>query len=254
MTERKKIIAGNWKMHNNLAETRELVVGIRDAVSDVRDVEIVLGPSFTSLASAADLLKGSAVGVAAQNCHPAPKGAFTGEIAVPQLVDAGCRYVILGHSERRQFFAETDAGVAEKLRVVLDAGLVPILCVGESLAEREAGKTFDVVLGQLDGSLATLQAHELPSVVLAYEPVWAIGTGKTASDAQAEEVHARMRQHLQQAYGEALAQQVRIQYGGSVKPSNARGLLSQPNIDGALVGGASLKAADFVAIVQAARP
>lgn len=252
MSTRKVIIAGNWKMHNSLQETRELVVGLRDSLNDVRDVEVVVGPGYVSLASAAELLKGSSIGVAAQNCHAEPKGAFTGEISVPQLVDAGCRYVILGHSERRQYFGETDAGVAQKLRVVLDAGLVPIMCMGETLEQREAGQTFDVVLGQIDGGLANIQASELPSLVLAYEPIWAIGTGKTASEAQAEEVHARIRQHLGEKFGADLAEQVRIQYGGSVKPGNAQGLLAQPNIDGALVGGASLKVEDFSAIVRAA--
>ena len=252
MTARKIIIAGNWKMHNSLQETRELVVGLRERLNSVRDVEVVVGPTFVGLATAAELLKGSSIGVAAQNCHAEAKGAFTGEISVPQLLDAGCRYVILGHSERRQYFGETDAGVAQKLRVVLDAGLVPIMCMGETLEQREAGKTFDVVLGQIDGGLSKIQANELPSIVLAYEPIWAIGTGKTASDAQAEEVHARIRGHLTKSFGAALAEQVRIQYGGSVKPANARGLLAQANIDGALVGGASLKVEDFAAIVEAA--
>lgn len=251
--ERKPFVAGNWKMHNTIAEAKRLAVDLRDRVSDVRDVEIAVGPSFTALAAVAEALRGSAVGVAAQDCHHEAKGAFTGAVAVGQLVEAGCRYVIIGHSERRQFFGETDEGVARKVRATLDGDLTPILCIGETLAEREAGRTFDVVLGQLDGGLAKIAATEMARVVLAYEPVWAIGTGKTATTEQAEDVHARIRGRLQERFG-AVAEAVRIQYGGSVKPDNARALMSQPNIDGALVGGASLKADDFVAIVLAARP
>jgi len=249
---RKPFIAGNWKMHNRIDEARNLAVAVRDSVADVRDVEIAVGPSFTALRSVADLLRESGVGVAAQDCHWEPKGAYTGAQAVQQLADAGCRYVIVGHSERRQYFGETDVSVAKKVRAVLDADLTPIMCIGETLEEREAGRTFDVVLGQLDGGLEQVTGSELARVVLAYEPVWAIGTGKTASVEQAEEVHARIRARLQEKHGTA-AESVRIQYGGSVKPDNAKGLLSQPNIDGALVGGASLKAEAFAGIIMAAR-
>jgi len=249
--QRKPFIAGNWKMHNTIGEARQLAMEVRDRVADVRDVEIAVGPSFPALRAVADVLKESGIGVAAQDCHPAPKGAYTGAVAVPQLVDAGCRYVIIGHSERRQYFGETDAGVADKVRAALDGDLGPIMCVGETLDEREAGRTFDVVLGQLGGGLDKVQASELGRVVIAYEPVWAIGTGKTATDAQAQEVHERIRGWLSERFG-AVAEAVRIQYGGSVKPANAAGLLSQPDIDGALVGGASLKGEDFAAIVKAA--
>jgi len=249
---RKPFIAGNWKMHNRVDEARNLAIDLRDRVADVRDVEIAVGPTFTALKSVADALRESGVGVAAQDCHWEAQGAYTGAVSVQQLADAGCRYVIVGHSERRQYFGETDEGVAKKVRAVLDGDLTPIMCVGESLEQREAGKTFDVVLGQLDGGLEKVNGSELARVVLAYEPVWAIGTGKTATDEQAEEVHARMRARLQERFG-TVSESVRIQYGGSVKPDNAKGLLSQPNIDGALVGGASLKAETFAGIIAAAR-
>lgn len=250
--KRKPFIAGNWKMHMNVGEARSLAADVRDQVAGVTDVEVAVGPVFTALAAVSDIVQGSSVGVAAQDCHHEAKGAYTGAISVGQLQDVGCRYVIIGHSERRQFFAETDQAVALKVRATLDGGLTPIVCIGESLEQREAGKTFEVVLGQLTGGLEKVESSELARVVLAYEPVWAIGTGKTASNEQAEEVHAKIRNKLEEQFG-SVANGVRIQYGGSVKPDNARGLLGQPNIDGALVGGASLKADSFAAIVMAAR-
>ncbi|MBN2358744.1 MAG: triose-phosphate isomerase [Deltaproteobacteria bacterium] len=248
---RKPFVAGNWKMHNTLSAARTLAIDVRERVGSLTEVEVAVCPSFTALATVVDVLRSSAVGVGAQNCHHEAKGAFTGEVAVDQIADLGCRYVIIGHSERRQLFGETDAGVARKVRAALDGKLTPIMCIGETLQEREAGRTFEVVLGQLDGGLASVTSDELSRLVLAYEPVWAIGTGKTASDEQAEEVHDRIRQRLREKHG-AVADAVRIQYGGSVKPDNAKGLLGQPNIDGALVGGASLKADAFAAIVLAA--
>jgi len=250
--DRKPFVAGNWKMHNTLDAARALAIDVRERVGKLTEVEVAVCPSYTALATVVEALRHSAVGVGAQNCHFEAKGAFTGEIAIDQIADLGCRYVIIGHSERRQFFGETDAGVARKVRAALDGKLTPIMCVGETLQERESGRTFDVVLGQLDGGLASVAASELARVVLAYEPVWAIGTGKTATDEQAEDVHSRIRRRLHEKYGD-VAEQVRIQYGGSVKPDNAKGLLGQPNIDGALVGGASLKADAFAAIVLAAR-
>jgi triosephosphate isomerase len=194
-------------------------------------------------------LRGSAIGVGAQNVYHEANGAFTGELSTAMLVDIGCRYVILGHSERRHILGETSAAVNRKLKAALQAGLIPIVCVGETLAEREAGQTTDIVQEQLSGSLAGLTAAEAGRVVIAYEPVWAIGTGKTATPAQAEEVHADLRRMLTNRYNAATAQEMRIQYGGSVKPDNAAELMAQPNIDGALVGGASLKADSFLGII-----
>jgi triosephosphate isomerase len=249
---RKPFVAGNWKMHNSISESKSLAVAIRDGVTSIRDIEIAVAPSFTALRAVADVLEGSSVGVAGQDCHFEVKGAFTGAVAISQLRDAGCRYVIIGHSERRQFFAESDQSIAKKARALIDGGLTPILCIGELLEEREAGRTFDVVLGQLDKCLAEVRSAELGSIVVAYEPVWAIGTGKTATVEQAEEVHARIRRRLGERFG-AIAESVRIQYGGSVKPDNAARLMEQENIDGALVGGASLQADAFTAIVSAAR-
>jgi triosephosphate isomerase len=248
---RRTIIAGNWKMNTRATAAAELAKGVADAVGETPKVEVAVCPPSVYLSVVADVLAGSAVGLGAQNLYPADDGAFTGEINAAMLKDVNCRYVILGHSERRALLGETDAQVSEKLAAALAGNLVPIVCVGETLQDRENGKTEDVVGTQLRGSLAGLDEARAPGVVIAYEPVWAIGTGKTASPEQAEEVHAFIRKLLGELFSAEVADQIRIQYGGSVKPGNAKELLSQPNIDGALVGGASLKVDDFVAIIQA---
>jgi len=248
--KRKPIIAGNWKMHNTIPEAVALVRDIIPACGGLSDVDVVVAPAFTALFAVSEALKGSGIGLAAQSCHNEPKGAFTGEVSVPMLVDAGCTYVIIGHSERRQFFGETDESVNKKLASVLSGGLTPIVCVGETLAEREAGAAFTVIERQLMGGLAQVGPQQMKGIVIAYEPVWAIGTGKTASPAEAQEVHAFIRGWLAKTYGPETASLVRIQYGGSVKPDNVKELMAQEDIDGALVGGAALKADSFTALVN----
>lgn len=249
---RRCFIAGNWKMNGTVAEGTALARELRGLLSMVRDrVEVAVAPPFTALTSVAKTLEGSNIAVAAQNCHAEPAGAFTGEVSAAMLKEAGASYVILGHSERRQFFQETDAGVNRKLAAVFKAELRPIVCVGETLEQREGGKTLQVVEAQVRGCLAGVGAAEGARCVLAYEPVWAIGTGRTATSRQAQEVHGHIRWVLAQLWSQEVAEQVRIQYGGSVKADNAKELLAQPDIDGALVGGASLKAAEFAAIVKA---
>lgn len=250
---RKKFIAGNWKMNLNSLQGADLAAAIATAVSSATDVEVAVFPPAVYLGAVVGAVHGSAVGVGAQNCHHEAKGAFTGEVSPAMLVDIGCKYVILGHSERRQLFHETNADVNKKVHATLAAGLTPIVCVGESLAERQAGKTSSVVREQVEGSLAGISGEQLLKLVIAYEPIWAIGTGVVATPEQAEEVHADLRSLLSSRYTAPVAEQVRIQYGGSVNAENAATLLSQPNIDGALVGGASLKADGFLAIIQGAR-
>jgi len=249
--KRKPIIAGNWKMYRTTAEAVALVNALKKEVAGITQSEIIVCPPFTALAAVASTLAGANIQLGAQNVHWEKEGAFTGEIAPAMLKDLGVRYAIVGHSERRQFFGETDAGVNKRANAALANGLRPIVCVGEMLAEREAGKMETVVAGQVRGSLAGFATPQILETVIAYEPVWAIGTGKTASPAQAQEVHALIRRLLGELFGADVAGQVRIQYGGSVKPDNAKELLGQPDIDGALVGGASLKAGDFAAIVKA---
>ncbi|MFT3709349.1 MAG: triose-phosphate isomerase [Archangium sp.] len=249
---RRCFIAGNWKMNKTVAESLALVRELRNAVSQVRDrVEVAIAPPFTALHPVGKALEDSNIALAGQNCHASDSGAFTGEIAAPMLKELGCSYVILGHSERRQFFGETDAGVNRKTAAVLKAGMLPIICVGETLDEREGGKTLSVVETQVKGCLSGFSASEGAKFVIAYEPVWAIGTGKVATTRQAQEVHAHIRSLLTSIWNTETSQQIRIQYGGSVKPDNAAELLAQTDIDGALVGGASLKAGDFAAIVKA---
>ncbi|WP_372894258.1 triose-phosphate isomerase [Stieleria sp.] len=248
---RRTIIAGNWKMNTRAAGGAQLAQGIADAVGENPTVEVVVCPPSVYLSRVGDVLAGSAVSLGAQNLYPAADGAYTGEVNAAMLCDSGCRYVILGHSERRAILGETDAQISEKLAAALAGNLVPIVCVGETLQDRESGKTETVVETQLRGSLEGLDEARASGVVIAYEPVWAIGTGKTASPEQAEEVHAFIRKLLGEMFTNDVAQQMRIQYGGSVKPDNAKELLGQPNIDGALVGGASLKVDDFVAIINA---
>ncbi|NBD10805.1 MULTISPECIES: triose-phosphate isomerase [Corallococcus] len=250
---RRKIVAGNWKMNKTVPEALALVRELRGAVAGLGDkVEVVIAPPFVALQPLHVALEGAPIQLAAQNCHWESSGAFTGEISAPMLVELGCAYVIVGHSERRQFFGETDATVNKRAKAVKATGMTPIVCVGETLAEREANQTLAVVERQVRGALEGFSGADVATFVLAYEPVWAIGTGRTATTAQAQEVHAAIRSLLGRLYDEGTAQRVRIQYGGSVKPDNAAELLGQPDVDGALVGGASLKAADFVAIVKAA--
>jgi triosephosphate isomerase len=249
---RRLFIAGNWKMNLNRAQSVALAAAVAQRVGTSDDVEVAVCPAFPYLEAVVAAVKGSAVGVGGQNMHHADSGAFTGEMAGSMLVDIGCKYVILGHSERRQFFGDTDEFINAKLRAALKVGLVPIVCVGETLAEREANETMKVIETQFTGSFAGISAEEMAKVVIAYEPVWAIGTGKTATPAQAEAVHSDLRSLVESRYNSQIAQGLRIQYGGSVKADNAKQLLSQENIDGALVGGASLKVDDFMAIIDAA--
>lgn len=251
---RKKIIAGNWKMNLDAGESETLVKGILERVGDVTDVEIAVCPPFTSLSAVSSLVRGTNVRLGAQNMHWGKGGAFTGEISANMLLTLGCRYVILGHSERRTYFGETDKAVARKVRAAVESGLTPIVCVGETLGEREAGTTAKVVETHVRGALSGLTPEEFAGVVIAYEPVWAIGTGLNATNGQAQEVHGLMRKLLASMFGSSMAEATRIQYGGSMKPSNARGLLEQPDIDGGLIGGASLEAGSFEAIVRAAIP
>ncbi|MET0402477.1 MAG: triose-phosphate isomerase [Cystobacter sp.] len=251
---RRKLIAGNWKMNKTLSEALALVRELKGlaAALPADRVEVAVAPPFVALHAVARELEGSAVKLAGQNCYWETSGAFTGEVSAPMLKDVGCAYVILGHSERRQYFGETDETVNKRIRAVLTAGMLPIVCVGETLSEREAGRTRDVVEGQVLGALKGYSAAEVATFVLAYEPVWAIGTGRTATSAQAQEVHRALREQLERLFDADTAQRVRIQYGGSVKPDNAAELLGQPDIDGALVGGASLKAGDFGGILKGA--
>jgi len=246
---RTTLFAANWKMHKTVTETVEFARAFAPLVKDVRDVEIAIAPPFTALDALRGALGASRIALAGQNAHFEAKGAFTGEISVAMLAELGCRYVILGHSERRAIFAETDAIIAKKLRAVQAAGLRPILCVGESLAEREAGRTLDVLRSQLEGSLAEADASRASELVVAYEPVWAIGTGKTATPALAQEAHAFVRARLTERFGRE-AEAMRIQYGGSVKPENAAELMAEPDVDGALIGGASLDPGSFSAIIR----
>ena len=246
--KRRPLVAGNWKMFHGGLSGVELGASVVAQTRSLGRVDVVVAPPFTALAAIAHECEGSGVSLAAQNMHAKDSGAFTGEISAPMLKEAGCRWVILGHSERRQHFGETDAIVAEKVRAALAAGLVPIACVGETLEERDAGRTLEVVERQVKAFLPHLAATASLPCAIAYEPVWAIGTGKTAGPAEAEEVHAKIRALL----GPALADQTRILYGGSVKAENAAALLACANVDGALVGGASLDAASFGAIAKAA--
>ncbi|MBL0225601.1 MAG: triose-phosphate isomerase [Geobacteraceae bacterium] len=247
---RTPLIAGNWKLFKTIDEATGMVKELKTLVAATAGVEIVVAPVFTALSRVADSLTGSNIRLAAQDCFWEEEGAYTGEVAPKLLVDAGCSHVIIGHSERRQYFGETDETVNKKAKAAISAGLTAIVCVGETLAEREADRTFTVIETQLKGGLAGFSADQLAKSVIAYEPVWAIGTGKTASDAQAQEVHAFIRSLLVNLFGQSAAEAMRILYGGSVKPDNVKGLMSQNDIDGALVGGASLKADSFAAIAN----
>jgi len=250
---RRPIVAGNWKMNKTVGEALTLVRELRGMVSMVRDkVEVVVAPPFTALHAVAKAIEDSNIQLAAQNCFLEPWGAFTGEVSAPMLEEIGCTYVIIGHSERRQFFRETDESVNRRVKAALSSQLLPIICIGETLEQRDLGRTLDVVSRQLAGALAGFVAADVARFVIAYEPVWAIGTGRNATSSQAQEVHAHIREQLTGLYGREISERVRIQYGGSVKPDNAADLMAKPDVDGALVGGASLKAADFAAIVKAA--
>jgi triosephosphate isomerase len=243
------LIAGNWKMHKTLAEARALAQEIRQGLSPSADMEVAVAPPYTALAAVAAEIAGSPVKLAAQDVFWQKQGAYTGAISPPMLADVGCHYVIIGHSERRQYFQETDETVNRKVKAVLEAGLFPIVCVGETLAEREQGQTFSLVERQVRRGLAGLALSQGERLVVAYEPVWAIGTGKTATPDQAQEVHKLIRGLLPEVVGTAA---IRILYGGSVTPDNAQELMAEPDINGALVGGASLKAASFLGIIAAA--
>ena len=247
---RKPIIAGNWKMHKTLEEGEELVNLLKRQLYDVEDIDIVLCPPFTHLAYIADMLESSNILLGAQDMHWEEEGAYTGEISGPMLKCAGCKFVLIGHSERRQFFGETNESVNKKLISALSNGLTPIVCIGEDLKQREKGITFALISQQLELGLKAIAPERLKEIIIAYEPVWAIGSGKVATSEQAQEVHRYIRDWLSKNYSSALAQETRIQYGGSVKPDNIAGLIAQEDIDGALVGGASLDADSFSAIVR----
>jgi triosephosphate isomerase len=246
---RRPFFCGNWKLNGNIAESLALAAEVRNGVATLRQADVVVAPSFTALHTVAKRLEDGPVAVAAQNCHFEDKGAFTGEVSAPQLADAGCKYVILGHSERRQLFGELDAAVNLKVRAALRAGLAPIICVGETLAERDAGETLGRVQAQVEAALADVSEADLARCLIAYEPVWAIGTGRTATPAQAQEVHAFIRATVApKSAGVAAA--LRILYGGSMKPDNVRALMAETDVDGGLVGGASLQADSFVRMVK----
>jgi triosephosphate isomerase len=247
--KRRPIIAGNWKMNKTTTEARDLATRLASLVAGVTDRDIVLAPPFTSLSTVAVAIKGTNMVLAAQNLFWEDKGAFTGEISAEMLLDLGCNYVIIGHSERRQFFGETDETVNKKVRQALNKGLLPIVCVGELLKEREAGRANEVIDRQVTGALKDVNAAEMQKIVIAYEPVWAIGTGKTATPEQANEIHSFIRKKVEVIYGRVVADSLRIQYGGSVTPENVSTLMAMPDIDGALVGGASLKPESFAALV-----
>jgi len=247
---RTPIIAGNWKLFKKSSEAVDLVTNLAPLVKSVGGVEIVVAPVFTVLATVKQAIAGSTIKLAAQDCFWEEEGAFTGEISPGMLVDAGCSHVIIGHSERRQYFGETNETVNRKSKAAIAAGLTVLFCIGETLAEREADKTFDVLRTQVRDGLTGITKENLARIVIAYEPVWAIGTGKTATEDQAQEAHAFIRGVVTELYDHPTADAIRILYGGSVKPDNIKGLMAQSDIDGALVGGASLKADSFGAIVN----
>lgn len=251
MTNRKLIIAGNWKMHKTAAETRvfmqELIAGVQNKAFSC---EVLVAPPFTAITAAVEEARGTDILVAGQNVHWEDKGAYTGEVSAAMLKEAGCTHVIAGHSERRQYFGETDETVNLKLKAAIRAGLIPIFCLGETLEERRQGRTFSVVKSQLLGGMRDITIADPVRFVIAYEPVWAIGTGQTATPEQAQEVHEFLRNELVTEYGTEVGNGIRILYGGSVKPDNARSLMSCKDIDGGLVGGASLKVEDFIGIIK----
>jgi triosephosphate isomerase (TIM) len=246
---RRPIIVGNWKMHKTISEAVALVQALTSSVVDIHDVDVGVAPPFTALQAVAEALQDSSIVVVAQNMHWEAQGAFTGEVSPGMLSEAGCRRVIIGHSERRQYFGETDETVNKKLHAALAAHLDPIVCIGETLAQRDSNTTFAVLEQQIRRGLEGIAAEGMDRLVIAYEPIWAIGTGKTATPAQAQEVHAFIRGLVEKLHGKALAEELRIQYGGSVNAGNIQALMTQPDVDGALVGGASLDASSFAQIV-----
>ena len=248
--ERRLIVAGNWKMNKTVVEALALVGDLKNELANIKDVDIVVCPPFTALCEVAKAIRDSNIRLGAQNMSEHNAGAYTGEIAAEMLKELSVRYVILGHSERRQYHKESDELISKKARAAHAAALKPIVCVGETIAEREAGQMEKVLETQVRGSLTGFSKEQMVETIIAYEPVWAIGTGKTATTAQAQEAHAFIRGLLVKLFDEATARRVRIQYGGSVKPSNARELMSQPDVDGALVGGASLEAPSFADIIK----
>ncbi|WP_211232808.1 triose-phosphate isomerase [Desulfatirhabdium butyrativorans] len=248
--ERRPLVAANWKMYKTVAEAVDTAHRMCQRIAADAVAEVMVAPTFVSLAGVGDAIRGSNIVLGAQNMHWEKEGAFTGEVSAAMLQSVGCRYVILGHSERRQFFGETDQSIHRKIVSAFQAGLVPVFCIGETEAERDSPQTFAVLERQLGGGLGQLNDEEIQSLVIAYEPVWAIGTGKTASNDQIQEVHAFLRRYLADQYNNALAKSIRILYGGSVKPGNATQILALPDVDGALVGGASLDAESFARIVE----
>lgn len=250
---RRPIIAGNWKMNKTTAESVSLVDELKALLKDKKDVEVVVCPPYTALFKSAQALQGSNIKLGAQDMHWEPSGAYTGEISSPMLKDIGCQYVIIGHSERRQYFGETNESVNKKVKAALKAGITPIMCVGEKLEEREKGLTEKIIEGHLRGGFDGLSKEDAAKIVVAYEPVWAIGTGKTATPAQAQEVHSFIRNWLKNSFGDDVASKIIIQYGGSVTPDNIEGLMKENDVDGALVGGASLKADSFSKIVKGSK-
>ena len=255
MPRRQTLIAGNWKMYKTSEETKSFLGELKKRLSQLAEIEVVVCPPFTALQSASSVLKGSAIALGAQDVFWEAEGAFTGEISPRMLTEIGCRYVIIGHSERRQHFGETDEAVRRKTQAALQAGLIPIVCIGETLQEREKGQTYQILRRQLEGlcregGKPAFAVEGFKKITIAYEPVWAIGTGRTATPAQAEEAHAMIRKELRIFYGEA--EETRLLYGGSVKPDNIKALIQQPDVDGALVGGASLSLDSFVSIVEGA--
>jgi len=247
---RRLFIAGNWKMNKTLSESLALAEGLKKAASGIADVDIAVCPPSVYVQAVAAVLKGSNIGVGAQNVYYESKGAYTGEISAGMLKDIGCHYVILGHSERRNIMGESSEHVNLKVRAALAQGLIPIVCVGELLRERKAGTTVQVVCRQFDGSFSGISADDMKKCIVAYEPVWAIGTGEVASPEQAEEVHIEIRKMIEKNYNKDVAETMRIQYGGSVNAENAKEILAKPNVDGALVGGASLDVAPFMGIIK----
>lgn len=247
---RKPLIAGNWKLNNPLAKAVSLAERLKIELADIEDADIVIAPVFTVLNRVSGILSKSNISVSAQNCYPEKSGAFTGEISPALLKSAGCQYTIVGHSERRELFAESDAFINLKIKALQAEKLVPIFCIGETLSERDEGQMFAVLRRQIEGGLKDLDGEAATKVVIAYEPVWAIGTGKTATSAQANEAHAFIRSLVSELFGQAVADQIRIIYGGSVKPGSIDDLMAQEHVDGALVGGASLKADDFIRIAR----
>jgi triosephosphate isomerase len=248
---RRPVIAGNWKMHKFIADSVATALALKPLVANANHCEVIIAPVFTAIKSVADRLEGSNIKIAGQDCAPEKKhGAHTGEVAADMLRDAGASYVIVGHSERRQHYAETDTMINRKVHAAIAAGLIPILCIGETLAQREAGIAERVVRGQIEGGLRELTASDLEHIIIAYEPVWAIGTGRTATPEQAQQMHSFIRRVFAEKFDEEASRRLRILYGGSVRPDNIAGLMAQPDIDGALVGGASLEAETFARIVN----